>query len=199
MGYEIAGALGAKMADPDREIYSMVGDGSWLMLSAELLTAVQERIKLVIILIDNHGFGSIAALSDSLGSQAFGTRFRYRNKTGQLAGSHLPIDFVANARSLGAQVLEARSSEELRKSLKNARDAIGPVVVYVEVDPAARFGGSGAWWDVPVAEVSEIETTQQALQEYEQARQSQRQYLGTTEPHSKLLDDAWQHTPATSD
>jgi 3D-(3,5/4)-trihydroxycyclohexane-1,2-dione acylhydrolase (decyclizing) len=177
MGYEVAGALGAKLAAPDREIYSLVGDGSWLMMSSEIVTAVQEGIKLTVVLIDNHGFGSITALSESLGSQGFGTRFRYRDDTGDLAGENLPVDFVANARSLGANVLSARSSDELEAALGQARSSDRVTVIYVEIDPTARFGGSGAWWDVPVAEVSSLESTARAREVYEHERANQIVYL----------------------
>ena len=177
MGYEIAGALGAKMAAPEREVYSMVGDGSWLMMSSEIVTAVQEQIKLTIVLIDNHGFGSIAALSENLGSQGFGTRFRYRGPDGDLDGDILPIDFAANAASLGATVLPARSAEDLQAALARARETDGVTVVYVEINPAARFGGSGAWWDVPVSEVSTVTSTADARVVYERERSRQGAYL----------------------
>ena len=106
MGYEIAGALGIKMADPSREVFALVGDGSYLMMAQEIVTAVSEGIKLTIVLIQNHGFSSIGSLSESLGSQRFGTRYRYRNPaTGMLDGDTLPVDLAANAQSLGADVL----------------------------------------------------------------------------------------------
>src|SRR6202011_3208465 len=124
MGYEIAGGLGAKMAGPDREVFALVGDGSYLMLSAEIVTAVSEGIKLVIVLIDNHGFSSIGALSESLGSQRVGTRYRYRDPvTRMLDGGYLPVDLAANAESLGADVLRARSIEDFRAALAKARTA----------------------------------------------------------------------------
>src|SRR5205823_5953398 len=107
MGYEIAGGLGVKMAAPDREVYGMVGDGSWLMMSSELVTAVQEGFKLTVVLLDNHGFQSIGGLSQAIGNGTFGTRYRSRNsKTGHLDGEVVPVDYAANARSLGAHVLQ---------------------------------------------------------------------------------------------
>jgi 3D-(3,5/4)-trihydroxycyclohexane-1,2-dione acylhydrolase (decyclizing) len=178
MGYEVAGALGAKMAAPERHVYSLVGDGSWLMMSSEVVTAVQESIKLTVVLIDNHGFGSIAALSESLGAQGFGTRFRYRDRAGELAGEYLPIDFAANAMSLGVDVLSARSGDELGEALAQARRSDAVTMIYVEIDPSARFGGSGAWWDVPVAEVSTIESTIAARADYEREQGGQVGYLG---------------------
>jgi 3D-(3,5/4)-trihydroxycyclohexane-1,2-dione acylhydrolase (decyclizing) len=177
MGYEVAGALGAKLADPAREIYAMVGDGSWLMMSQEIMTSVQEHLKLTVVLVDNHGFGSIGALSHALGSQGFGTRFEHRGADGRLGGERIPIDLAANARSLGAEVIVARSAPELRDALAAARDLTTTVVIYVEVDPKGRFGGSGAWWDVPVAETSELDSTRAARQAYEQMLPAERQHL----------------------
>jgi 3D-(3,5/4)-trihydroxycyclohexane-1,2-dione acylhydrolase (decyclizing) len=177
MGYEVAGALGAKLADPAREIYAMVGDGSWLMMSQEIMTSVQEHLKLTVVLVDNHGFGSIGALSDALGSQGFGTRFEHRGADGRLAGERVAIDLPANARSLGAEVIVARSARELRDALATARELTDTVVIYVEVDPKGRFGGSGAWWDVPVAETSELDSTRAAREAYEQMLPAERQHL----------------------
>lgn len=183
MGYEVAGAVGAKMADPSREVYSVVGDGSWLMMSQEILTAVQENLKIVVVLIDNHGFGSIAALSEASGSQGFGTRFRSRGEDGQLSGATLAIDFVANAKSLGADVLRASSAGQLKDALVEARASDRTTVVYVEVDPQGRFGGSGAWWDVPIAEVATETSTRNARVAYEAASLNRKSYLKpTSEP-----------------
>ena len=179
MGYEIAGALGAKLADPSREVFTMVGDGSWLMMSQEILTSIQERLKLIGVLVDNHGYGSIAALSESLGSQGFGTRFRFRAEEGELSGDELPIDLVASARALGAEVLPVSSAGELDEALQRAKDNQRTTVISVEVDPRGTFGGSGAWWDVPVSEVSTIESTLRARGEYEQRVRGQRHYLTT--------------------
>jgi 3D-(3,5/4)-trihydroxycyclohexane-1,2-dione acylhydrolase (decyclizing) len=180
MGYEVAGAIGAKMADPEREVYSLVGDGSWLMLSSEILTSMQEGIKIIVVLVDNHGFGSIAALSEACGSEAFGTAFRFRDADGDLSGEYLPVDFVANARSLGAEALEAKSLDALAESLVRARENESTTVIHVEIDPTARFGGSGAWWDVPIAETSSLESTQRARREYEEIGQ-RATYLGVPE------------------
>ena len=177
MGYEIAGAVGAKLAAPDRHVFALVGDGSYLMMSQELMTAVQERLKLTVVIVDNHGYGSIAALSDTLGSQAFGTRFNLRGRDGLLDGDRIDVDFAANAASYGAPVFTAETAERLRAALKQALDVDGPSVVYVKVDAQARFGGSGAWWDVPVAAVSSLESTKQARAAYEQARAEQALYL----------------------
>ncbi|HSR22688.1 MAG TPA: 3D-(3,5/4)-trihydroxycyclohexane-1,2-dione acylhydrolase (decyclizing), partial [Candidatus Eisenbacteria bacterium] len=138
MGYEIAGGLGVKLADPTREVYVLVGDGSYLMMAQEIVTAVAERIKLNIIIVDNHGFASIGSLSESLGSQRFGTSYRYRDpKSGLLDGDILPVDLAANAASLGADVLRARTVAEFRDGLARSRAADRTTVVYVETDPLA--------------------------------------------------------------
>jgi 3D-(3,5/4)-trihydroxycyclohexane-1,2-dione acylhydrolase (decyclizing) len=179
MGYEIAGGLGVKMAAPDREVFVLVGDGSYLMMAQELVTAVQEGLKLIVVLVQNHGFASIGNLSESLGSQRFGTRYRYRGDGGRLDGDVLPVDLAANAESLGADVLRAHSIEELRAALGKARDAERTTVVHIETDPLAPAPDSAAWWDVAVAEVSQLATTQRARGQYERAKAGQRHYLGT--------------------
>ena len=170
MGYEVAGGLGAKMAAPDREVYVFVGDGSYLMMSSEILTAVQERLKLTVVLVNNHGFGSIGALSEALGSQGYGTAFRFRGDDGELSGDYLPVDLAANARSLGATVFTPSSLEELKESLAEARAQSNTAVIVIEVEPKGRFGGSGAWWDVPVSEVSDLDSTRAARAAYETGR-----------------------------
>jgi 3D-(3,5/4)-trihydroxycyclohexane-1,2-dione acylhydrolase (decyclizing) len=178
MGYEIAGGLGAKLAAPDREVFVLVGDGSYLMMAQEIVTAIAERIKLIIVLVDNHGFASIGSLSEQLGSQRFGTSYRYREpQSGLLDGDLLPVDLAANAASLGADVLRARTIAEFRAALGQARAADRTTVVYVETDPLAPAPSSEAWWDVPVAEVSALDSTQKARAAYEAAKRRQRPYL----------------------
>jgi 3D-(3,5/4)-trihydroxycyclohexane-1,2-dione acylhydrolase (decyclizing) len=180
MGYEIAGGLGVKLAlledDPAREVFVMVGDGSYLMMSSELVTAVQEGVKLIVVLVQNHGFASIGALSESVGAQRFGTRYRYRTGTG-LDGDVLPVDLAANAASLGARVLTARTAAEFRAALLDARAATGTTVVQIETDPLRSAPDGEAWWDVPVAEVSGLDTVREARARYEKDKQAQRQYL----------------------
>jgi 3D-(3,5/4)-trihydroxycyclohexane-1,2-dione acylhydrolase (decyclizing) len=177
MGYEIAGGVGAQLAAPNRRVFALVGDGSYLMMSQELLTAVQEHLRMTVVIVDNHGYGSIAALSETLGSQTFGTRFNERAEGRRLDGARLEVDFAANAASLGAAVFRAETAVELRQALADARAHAGTSVVYVKVDAQARFGGSGAWWDVPVAQVSTLTSTQQARASYEDSRSAQRPYL----------------------
>ena len=177
MGYEIAGGLGAKMAAPDREVFVLVGDGSYLMMAQELVTAVQEGVKLVVVLVQNHGFASIGALSESLGSQRFGTRYRYRSDDGRLDGDVLPVDLAANAASLGADVMRAGTADELRACLTKAVASDRTTVVHVETDPLASGPSSESWWDVPVAEVSRLPSTQAARAAYDVAKRDQRPYL----------------------
>lgn len=175
MGYEIPGGIGVKLAHPDREVYVMVGDGSYLMMPGDLTTAVQERLKLTVVLLDNHGYSSIGGLSESLGLGGFGTHHRLRNPaTGQLDGEVLPVDLAANARSLGAQALQVRTREELWKALEEARGQDRTTVIVVEVDRDARVPSYEAWWDVPVPEVSGMPAVQRARAEYERNRARER-------------------------
>jgi 3D-(3,5/4)-trihydroxycyclohexane-1,2-dione acylhydrolase (decyclizing) len=178
MGYEIAGGLGAQLACPDRQVYVMVGDGSYLMMAQELATAVQENVKLIVVLVNNHGYASIGALSDTVGAQRFGTWYRRRNQaTGRLDGDVLAVDFVANAQSLGVTAWRARTIDELRAALVEARSVNGPALVEVETDPLVAAPDSESWWDVAVAEVSHLESTVQARKSYEAAKENQRHYL----------------------
>jgi 3D-(3,5/4)-trihydroxycyclohexane-1,2-dione acylhydrolase (decyclizing) len=178
MGYEIAGGLGVKLAAPDREVFVLVGDGSYLMMSSELVTAVQEGVKLVVVLVDNHGFGSIGALSESVGAQRFGTSYRYRDPaTGGLDGKVLPVDVAANAASLGADVIKVRTIPELRAGLARAVAAETTTVVCVETDPAVPAPDGEAWWDVAVAEVSALDSAREARARYADAKRAQRTYL----------------------
>jgi 3D-(3,5/4)-trihydroxycyclohexane-1,2-dione acylhydrolase (decyclizing) len=144
-----------------------------------LVTAVQERVKLIVVLVQNHGFASIGELSETLGSQRFGTWYRYRNgRTGRLDGDVLPVDLAANAESLGVRVLRAGGIDEFRTALVEAkRHEGGPVLVHVETDPLVPAPSSESWWDVPVAEVSQLDSTRQARKSYEASKAGQRPYL----------------------
>ena len=180
MGYEIAGGLGAKMADPSREVFVMVGDGSYQMMSAEIVTSLQEDYKLTIVLLDNLGFASIGGLSQSLGSGGFGTNYRRRNsRSGQLDGDRLELDFQANAASLGAITYRARSEEELVQALEDAAAQSRTTVIVVEVDKHQTVPGYESWWDVAVAEESTMETVKVARENYERARSKERPFLST--------------------
>jgi 3D-(3,5/4)-trihydroxycyclohexane-1,2-dione acylhydrolase (decyclizing) len=173
MGYEIAGGLGVKMAAPDREVYVMVGDGSYLMMSQEIVTAVQESLKLNIVLLDNHGFSSIGGLSRACGNRGMGTEYRYR-QNGQLNGAPISVDFAANARSLGAHAIAVKTREELRTALIEARNSDRTVVIVVETAYDERMPSYESWWDVPIAEVSEVESVRTARERYVQAKQKQK-------------------------
>jgi 3D-(3,5/4)-trihydroxycyclohexane-1,2-dione acylhydrolase (decyclizing) len=168
------------MADPSREVFVFVGDGSYLMMNSEIITSIQEDIKIIVILVVNHGFQSIGALSESVGVERFGTTYRYRDQAGQLAGDKLPLDLAANAASLGAQVIRANNLEEFRAALVQARANTITTVVHIEDDPTIAAPDSGSWWDVPVAEVSTRTSTREALVRYEEARTAQRHFLRPT-------------------
>ncbi|MGI9111205.1 MAG: thiamine pyrophosphate-dependent enzyme, partial [Gaiellaceae bacterium] len=184
MGYEIAGGLGVKLAAPEREVYVLVGDGSYLMLAQEIVTSIQEGCKLTILLVDNAGFSSIGSLSRSLGTDGFGTQYRYRRDDSlgldseARQGDELPVDLAANAASLGAHVLRASTLDELRAALAAAKEIEHTVVIHVEVDRYEAVPGYESWWDVAVAEVSETEAVRKARRDYEHARAAQRPYLG---------------------
>jgi 3D-(3,5/4)-trihydroxycyclohexane-1,2-dione acylhydrolase (decyclizing) len=183
MGYEIAGGLGIKMAAPEREVYVMVGDGSYLMMSSEIITSIQEGCKLTIVLVDNSGFSSIGALSRSVGSQGFGTQYRYR-KDGSIGldteedpGEVLPVELATNAESFGAYVIRAKTVDELKGALKDAKGIDRTVVIHIFVDRYESVPTYESFWDVPVAEVSEMDSVVAARKEYAQGRQAERRYL----------------------
>jgi 3D-(3,5/4)-trihydroxycyclohexane-1,2-dione acylhydrolase (decyclizing) len=178
MGYEIAAGLGIKMAAPDRDVYVLVGDGSYLMMAQEIVTAVQEGVKLTILVLDNHGFASIGGLSQAVGCDGFATEYRYRNhRSGQLDGDLLPVDLAQNAASLGAAVVPACTRDAIRTALESARASERTSVIVIPVDREQRVGGYESWWDVPVAEVSTRQSVQAARREYERARGAERNYL----------------------
>jgi 3D-(3,5/4)-trihydroxycyclohexane-1,2-dione acylhydrolase (decyclizing) len=178
MAYEIPAAIGVKMAQPEREVVVWVGDGTYLMNPTEIATAVAEGIKLVIVLVDNRGFGSIGGLSNSLGSSGFGTRFAHRNpSTGQLDGERLVIDFAANAASLGAEVFTPHSIPEFKDALKKAKKLDHTSVIVIETDREERVPGYDSWWDVAVAETSTMPAVKKARKEYEQHRKDEKYYL----------------------
>ncbi len=180
MGYEIAGGLGARMAAPERDVIVIVGDGSYLMLSTDLATALQEGVKLIVVLLDNGGYKSIGALSRSLGQDGFGTRFIHP-KDGQLAGDSagtdiapLEIDYAANARSLGATVITAHTTDDFAAAFRAARANENTTVIYVKSDRLASVPSYESWWDVQVAEVSEMPSVQEARRAWEAMRAKER-------------------------
>ncbi|MBX5455769.1 MAG: 3D-(3,5/4)-trihydroxycyclohexane-1,2-dione acylhydrolase (decyclizing) [Thermogemmatispora sp.] len=183
MGYEIAGGLGAKMAAPEREVYVLVGDGSYLMMNGEIVTSVQEGYKLVIVLFDNQGFKSIGSLSRSLGQGGFGTRYAYP-RNGSLPGDEarsevvpLPVDLAENARSLGAYVIRCRDTADVVTALETARTLDRTTVIYVPCDRYECVPSYESWWDVAVAEVSSSPQVQAARREWEMMRAEERYFL----------------------
>jgi 3D-(3,5/4)-trihydroxycyclohexane-1,2-dione acylhydrolase (decyclizing) len=173
MGYEIAGGLGVKMADPKRDVYVLVGDGSYLMMAQEIVTSVQEGYKLNIVLLDNHGFSSIGGLSRSCGNEGMGTNYRYR-RGAKYGGDLLPVDFMSNAASLGAWATRAKTREELATALAEGRKQEHTSVVVVETAYDQRVPGYESWWDVAIAEVSEREAVKVARKKYEEALKKER-------------------------
>jgi 3D-(3,5/4)-trihydroxycyclohexane-1,2-dione acylhydrolase (decyclizing) len=194
MGYEIPGGLGVKRAvlaevtrgGTDRDVVVLVGDGSYLMMHTELVTAVAERIKLIVVLIQNHGYASIGALSESLGSQRFGTQFRALDAEMHTFddGDRLPIDLATNAESLGVTVIRIEPGQEavagLEAAIKTAKAAPedgGPILIHIETDPLLDAPSSESWWDVPVAQTSELESTRSAFKIYTDHKARQRPHL----------------------
>jgi 3D-(3,5/4)-trihydroxycyclohexane-1,2-dione acylhydrolase (decyclizing) len=181
MGYEIAGGVGIKMAAPEREVYVMVGDGSYLMMHTEIVTSIQEGQKLTIVLLDNDGYKSIGGLSRSLGQKGFGTRYAYP-QDGRLPGDDaeeiapLPIDLAANAASLGAHVFRCTTYDEFVAALHAARVIEHTVVIYIHNDRLVGVPGYESWWDVPPAEVSEMPSVQAARAEWQTMRAKERNY-----------------------
>ena len=178
MGYEVAGGLGVRLACPDRDVFVMVGDGSYLMMATELATAVQEGIKIITVLVQNHGYASIGSLSESLGSQRFGTRYRYRNpSSGRLDGDVLPLDLAANAASFGLEVIKTSTAVEFADAIKAAKAAAESVVIYVETDPLIGAPDSDSWWDVPVSATSTLDSTRSARRTYDEHKATQKLFL----------------------
>ena len=177
MGYEIPAAMGVKMALPDSEVVAIVGDGTYQMLPMELATVVQENIKVIYVLLQNYGFSSIGALSESRGSQRFGTRYRMgagnpHNQDGEL----LPVDIAKNAESWGLKVLKVHTIEEFRDAYRQAEKSERAVMIHIETNLFGPNPPNCSYWDVAVPEVSRIESTQQARKEYEEALVDQRHY-----------------------
>ncbi|MFD8914277.1 3D-(3,5/4)-trihydroxycyclohexane-1,2-dione acylhydrolase (decyclizing) [Streptomyces sp. NPDC059575] len=180
MGYEIPAALGVKLAAPERNVWALVGDGTYLMMPTEIVTAVQEGVALKMVLIQNHGYASIGGLSESVGAERFGTAYRQPAPDGTYTGAPLPMDLAANAASLGMRVLRARTVGELRAALAEARAADTPTCVYVETETSDSVSGAppaAAWWDVPVAETATRPSAVKARELYERHRSARRRHL----------------------
>ncbi|MFI6404451.1 3D-(3,5/4)-trihydroxycyclohexane-1,2-dione acylhydrolase (decyclizing) [Streptomyces sp. NPDC050548] len=180
MGYEIPAAIGVKLAAPDRPVWALVGDGTYLMMPTEIVTAVQEGIAIKVVLIQNHGYASIGGLSESVGAERFGTAYRHRADDGTYTGAPLPVDLAANAASLGMRVLRAKTVRDLRTALAEARAADTPTCVYVETETADTVSGAPpaqAWWDVPVAETAARSSAVKARELYERHVTTRRRHL----------------------
>src|SRR4051812_13907843 len=174
MGYEIAGGLGVRLAAPDRDVFVMVGDGSYLMMAQELVTAVQEGLKLIVVLVQNHGYQSIGALSETVGSQRFGTKYRFRG-----TDDKLPVDLAANAAALGVRATSVSTVADLEDALREAVAADTTTVIEVHTDPTVGAPSSEAWWDVPVSEGAALGSTNDARRGYEREKGGQKTYLRT--------------------
>ncbi|MFJ6984088.1 MULTISPECIES: 3D-(3,5/4)-trihydroxycyclohexane-1,2-dione acylhydrolase (decyclizing) [unclassified Streptomyces] len=180
MGYEIPAAIGVKLAAPDRPVWALVGDGTYLMMPTEIVTAVQEGIAIKVLLIQNHGYASIGGLSEETGGERYGTAYRYRAEDGTFTGPPLPVDLAANAASLGLRVLRAKTVRDLRAALAEARAADTPTCVYVETQTADTVSGpppAQAWWDVPVAETATRPSAVKARELYERHVSTRRRHL----------------------
>jgi len=178
MGYEIAAGMGAKMADPSREIYVICGDGGYLMNNHEIITSIQEGVRFTILLLNNNGYASIGGLSESIGSERFGTMYKYRDEnSGQLSGSFLPVDLAKNAESLGAIVIKATDKQSLEEALSQAKSNERTTVIYIETSLYRTVKGYNAWWEVPIAEVSASSSVQKAYEAYRNNKKEQRIFL----------------------
>ncbi|GLW45487.1 3D-(3,5/4)-trihydroxycyclohexane-1,2-dione acylhydrolase (decyclizing) [Streptomyces sp. NBRC 14336] len=180
MGYEIPAAIGVKLAAPERNVWALVGDGTYLMMPTEIVTAVQEGIAIKMLLVQNHGYASIGGLSESVGGERFGTAYRFPADDGTYTGAPLPVDLAANAASLGMRVLRAKTVHDLREALAEARAADTPTCVYVETETADTVSGAPeaqAWWDVPVAETATRPSAVKARELYERHVSARRRHL----------------------
>ncbi|MBY8342868.1 3D-(3,5/4)-trihydroxycyclohexane-1,2-dione acylhydrolase (decyclizing) [Streptomyces spinosirectus] len=178
MGYEIPAAIGVQQATPDTPVWALVGDGTYLMMPTEIVTAVQEGLPVNLVLLQNHGYASIGGLSESVGGERFGTAYRYRAADGSFTGAPLPVDLAANAGSLGMEVLRAKTVRELREALAAARASDRPTCVYVETGTAGPAAPPAeAWWDVPVAETASREAAVRAREEYDRHSADRRRHL----------------------
>jgi 3D-(3,5/4)-trihydroxycyclohexane-1,2-dione acylhydrolase (decyclizing) len=172
MGYELPAGLGVRMAQPEGEVYVFIGDGTYLMNPSELVTALQEGLKVTVVIADNHGYQIIRRLQMARAGRSFGNEFRARDaRTNRLEGDYLPIDYAKNAESFGARAWHVTTREELRGALREARSEPRSCVIVVEVEKHRYLPGSGAWWDVAPAEVTHDPVTQQLRAEYEENRQ----------------------------
>ena len=180
MGYEIPAGLGVKLAEPDREVYVMIGDGTYLMMNSEIVTAVQEGLKPIVIVVDNHGYQSIHSLQRSQGTPHFGLELRFREENGRHDGPFVPVNFALHAEAMGARAWSASTEAEFRAALEGAKRSDRIAVIHVMVDPEKRVGGFESWWDAPPAAVSNEQSVQEARARYEENLEHQRKYVKVT-------------------
>jgi 3D-(3,5/4)-trihydroxycyclohexane-1,2-dione acylhydrolase (decyclizing) len=177
MGYEIPASLGVRLAQPEGEIYTFIGDGTYLMNPTELATAVQEGLKITLVISKNDGFQCIRDLQLRSGARDFGNEFRVRDPgSNRLSGDFVQIDFAANAESFGARSWSVSNAGELETALAEAREETRPCAIVVTTDRYKRGLPSEVWWDVAPAEVSGDEVALNAREEYERGRAQQRYY-----------------------
>jgi 3D-(3,5/4)-trihydroxycyclohexane-1,2-dione acylhydrolase (decyclizing) len=181
MGYELPGGLGARLADPTRDVFVWVGDATYLMMPSELVTAAQEGIKIIVVLVDNKGFGSIGSLSRSLGMEGFGTTVKKRSESGSLDGEDFVVDYAANARSLGVDAVKVATIDEFKKALVDAKASPRTTVVVIETEGSRGVPGYDSWWDVAVPEVSTMTAVQAARSTYEEARKRERYFFNNSQ------------------
>jgi 3D-(3,5/4)-trihydroxycyclohexane-1,2-dione acylhydrolase (decyclizing) len=180
MGYEIPAAIGVKLADPSRNVYAIIGDGNYLMMSQEIVTAIQEGVKITVIVLDNHGFASIGGLSESLGCHRFGTRLKSRGEDGQISGEDLSIRFDQNAASLGANAVYVSAINQLVPALESSIKTDGVTVIVLETANEASVPSYETWWDVPICESSQRESIRRAREHYDLNRMQERSFLKST-------------------
>jgi 3D-(3,5/4)-trihydroxycyclohexane-1,2-dione acylhydrolase (decyclizing) len=184
MGYEIAGGIGVARADSTRDAIVMVGDGSYLMMHSEIVSAIAEDIKFIIVLIQNHGYASIGHLSEDVGAQRYGTLYRTYDKTGNNfeSGEILPVDLALNAESYGINVIRIEPSPaalaDLTNAVKVAKASNRATLIHINSDPLLYAPDGEGWWDVPVAAVSTLESTQKARTDYLTVQKTQKHHIG---------------------
>jgi len=177
MGYEVTGALGVKLAEPDKEVYAMVGDGSFIMLHSELYTSIQEGKKINVIVFDNSGFQCIHNLQRSQGISSYGTEFRYRDpETGELTGDYVPVDFAAIGKGYGCKTYSVTTIEELRDAIEKSKKDDISTVIDIKVLPGTMTDGYESWWRVGVPEVAKKDSVKEAYQEMEKHIKEARPY-----------------------
>jgi 3D-(3,5/4)-trihydroxycyclohexane-1,2-dione acylhydrolase (decyclizing) len=190
MGYEIAGGLGAKMAAPDREVYVMVGDGSFQMMNSEITTAVQEGIKLIVLIVDNKGFSSVGRVSEQVGAEGFGCHYRFRGPSGAYDGPAMELDFVKICEGLGARSVLARTLDELRAALQDARDGTATTCIVVQTDWDERVQGyANSWWEMATPQVSEMPAVNAAREEFDRNKGRQRYLMVPGAPFQQAPSD----------